>query len=87
MYVSISSMCIYFDLRSIMMKTEFLKVTGMTCGGCVNSLTQALKSVNGVDDVQVNLSTGDTQVQYDENVATSGQLRKAVEDAGYGLEG
>lgn len=69
------------------MKTEFLKVTGMTCGGCVNSLTRALKSINGVDGVQVELSTGDTQVQYDENFTTSNQLRSAVKNAGYGLVG
>lgn len=70
-----------------MMKTQFLKVTGMTCGGCVNSLTRALKSINGVDGVQVELSTGDTQVQYDENFTTTVQLRSAVKNAGYGLVG
>jgi copper chaperone CopZ len=70
-----------------MMKTEFLVVTGMTCGGCVNSLTRALKSINGVDGVQVELSTGDTQVQYDENFTTPDQLRSAVRNAGYGLVG
>lgn len=69
------------------MKTELLKVTGMTCGGCVNSLTRALKSINGVDDVQVNLSTGDTHIQYEENVTSPQQLRLAVTNAGYGLHG
>jgi copper chaperone CopZ len=69
------------------MKTEFLKVTGMTCGGCVNSLTRALKSINGVDGVQVELSTGDTQVQYDENFTTTDQIRSAVKNAGYSLVG
>lgn len=69
------------------MKTQFLKVTGMTCGGCVNSLTRALKSINGVDGVQVELSTCDTQVQYDENFTTTVQLRSAVKNAGYGLVG
>ena len=64
------------------MKTEFLKVTGMTCGGCVNSLTRALKSINGVDGVQVELSTGDTQVQYDENLTTTDQIRSAVKTLG-----
>jgi copper chaperone CopZ len=69
------------------MKTEFLKVTGMTCGGCVNSLTRALKSINGVDGVQVELSTGNAQVQYDENFTTPDQLKSAVKNAGYGLVG
>jgi copper chaperone len=70
-----------------MMKTELIKVTGMTCGGCVNSLTRALKSINGVDAVQVELSTGDTQVQYNENLTSPEQLKSAVKNAGYGLVG
>lgn len=70
-----------------MMKTEFLKVTGMTCSGCVNSLKRTMKSINGVDGVQVELSTGDTQVQYDENITTPEQLKSAVKNAGYGLVG
>lgn len=67
------------------MKTEHLIVTGMTCGGCVNSLTQALKTVAGVSDVNVLLSTGATSVQYDENLTSPEQLRFAVENAGFGI--
>ncbi len=67
------------------MKTEHLNVTGMTCGGCVNSLTRALKMVTGVADVQVELSTGETTVQYDENLASPEQIKLAVENAGYGV--
>jgi len=68
------------------MKTEHLIVTGMTCGGCVNSLTQAMKAITGVSDVNILLATGETSVQYDENLASSDQLRLAVENAGYGIE-
>lgn len=68
------------------MQTEVLKVTGMTCGGCVNSLTQALKSVAGVSDVNVLLATGEASVQYDEHVTSPEQLKLAVINAGYGIE-
>lgn len=68
------------------MKTEHIIVTGMTCGGCVNSLTRALKTLAGVTDVNVLLSTGETTVQYDENLTSPEQLRLAVENAGYGIE-
>ncbi len=67
------------------MKTEHIKVTGMTCGGCVNSLTRALKAVAGVADVSVLLSTGDTSVEYDENLTSPQQIKLAVENAGYGV--
>lgn len=68
------------------MQTEHIIVTGMTCGGCVNSLTRALKAVAGVGDVNVTLTTGETSVQYDENLTSPEQLRSAVENAGYGIK-
>lgn len=68
------------------MKTEHFIVTGMTCGGCVNSLTQALKALKGVRSVSVTLATGETAVEYDENAIETPQLTAAVEDAGYNVE-
>lgn len=67
------------------MKTDLLTVTGMTCGGCVNSLTRALKAVNGVHEVQVTLASGETAVQYDEQAISLEQIKAAILDAGYGL--
>jgi len=37
--------------RGITMQTEHLKVTGMTCGGCIGNVTEALKAIAGVSDV------------------------------------
>lgn len=67
------------------MQTELLKVTGMTCGGCVSSVMSALKAVEGVEDVKVSLPDHEARVQYDEQVVSSKQLRSAVEGAGFGL--
>ena len=67
------------------MHTESLKVTGMTCGGCTANVTQALKAVAGVQDVQVSLSAGEATVQFDERRASSDTLRSAVKRAGYGV--
>lgn len=69
----------------INMQTEHITVTGMTCGGCVNSLTRALKAVNGVGEVTVQLSSGNTSVEYDEHLTSAQQIRLAVEEAGYGI--
>jgi copper chaperone CopZ len=67
------------------MQTELLKVTGMTCGGCINNVTQALKAVSGVGDVAVSLSAGEATVQYDERLTSPEQLNSAVKGAGYGV--
>ena len=68
------------------MQTELLKVTGMTCDGCTRNVTQALKVIAGVNDVQVSLSAGEATVQYDERLTSPGQLKTAVKDAGYGVD-
>ena len=67
------------------MQTEQMKVTGMTCGGCVTNVTQALRGLSGVHDVKVALAEGEATVQYDEKVTSPDQLRSAVKVAGYGV--
>ena len=67
------------------MQTETLKVTGMTCGGCTSNVTQALKAIPGVGDVNVSLSAGEATVQYDERLTSPDQLKSAVKGAGYGV--
>ena len=68
------------------MQTELLKVTGMTCGGCTGSVTDAFKAVAGVETVSVSLSTGEATVKYDERLTSPGQLTDAVKDAGFGVD-
>ena len=67
------------------MQTELLKITGMTCGGCVSSVTKALKAASGVSDVQVSLSNGEAKVQFDEHMTSPDRLKAAVLEAGYGV--
>lgn len=57
-----------------------LRITGMTCGHCVAAVTKALRSVTGVESVEVNLEKGRGLV---EGQAEAAQLIKAVERAGY----
>ena len=67
------------------MQTEFMKVTGMTCGGCIGNVTSALKAIAGVDDVNASLSAGEVTVTYDESLTSPEPLRAAVKKAGYGV--
>jgi len=57
-----------------------LNVKNMTCGHCVNTVTQAIQSVDKSAAVQVDLQTGRVQVQ---SSAATVELLKAVNDAGY----
>ena len=64
------------------MKTVF-KVVGMSCGGFRSGVENALKRVPGVLSVQVSLEKGEAAVEYDEKKAAPGDLRAAVEKAGF----
>ncbi|MFB5191168.1 heavy-metal-associated domain-containing protein [Alicyclobacillus fastidiosus] len=68
------------------MATETITVKGMTCSGCVNSVTKALTAVEGVKDVNVELEGQRATVSYDEAKVTVDVLKRAVEDAGYDVE-
>jgi copper chaperone len=60
-----------------------IKVSGMTCQGCVRSVTRVLKAIPGVEAVAVSLERGEAEVRYDPARTSVPTFRKAVEDAGY----
>ncbi len=62
-----------------------LTVTGMSCGGCVNSVQNVLKAVPGVQAVEVTLSPGQARVSYDESRADRSALVEAITGAGFGV--
>lgn len=62
-----------------------LKVTGMSCGDCVGSVTVALKAVDGVDDVTVSHEEGAATVSYDEHRTSKTLLTSAVIETRYGV--
>jgi copper chaperone len=68
------------------MATATITVKGMTCGGCVNSVTKALKGVNGVQEANVDLAGQKATVIFDETKTNVKALKQAIEDAGYDAE-
>ena len=65
------------------MESVSLKVTGMTCSGCVASVTRVLQNVKGVNKVDVSLTEARARVEFDPGLANREQLRAAVENAGF----
>jgi len=65
------------------MEQVSLNVQGMSCQGCVGSVTRVLRATAGVSDARVSLTPGKAEVTYDPARTDPSALRKAVEDAGY----
>lgn len=68
------------------MTTTEIKVTGMTCGHCVQSVTEELKEVSGVNEVNVVLETGVVTIQSDSEL-NNADVVAAVKEAGYVVVG
>lgn len=66
--------------------TVDLAVAGMSCAACSARVERALKKEPGIMDANVNLASGTARVLYDPNVIDIGQIRRIVEDAGYGAQ-
>lgn len=67
-------------------KTLILKITGMTCAGCANHVSKALKNVNGVIEQSVEYPGDVAIVKYDAAKTKPEELIKAIEKAGYKAE-
>lgn len=64
-----------------------LKVGGMSCGGCVNSVKRLLSALEGVQTVEVDLAQGRVTVDYDPARVATEAMRRAIEDGGYQVLG
>ena len=64
-----------------------LSIGNMTCASCVNHVENALNEVEGVISANVNLATERATIEYVPGVAGISDLRHAVEDSGYSVEG
>ncbi len=65
------------------MKTATIKVEGMTCGGCVKSIENALNEHDGIQKVAADLDAGTVAVDFDMNVIQVAAIEQAIEKAGF----
>ncbi len=65
------------------MTATTLKLKGMSCASCANSIQTAIQQVPGVSDVQVNFATEQASVEYDQRTTNLEKIQTAVADAGY----
>ena len=66
-------------------KDYTLKVEGMTCSACANRVERVTQKIEGVELAVVNFATEKLTIKLDADVASYGQVKAAVEKAGFQL--
>lgn len=65
-----------------MSTTTTISVTGMTCGHCAQSVENELTKVPGVQDVKVDLASGNVEISSTGPIDDAA-VAAAVDEAGY----
>ncbi len=63
-----------------------LKIEGMHCAGCANSVENALSKLEGVKKASVNLATEKALVEFENGSVDDTSLREAVQGVGYDIK-
>lgn len=69
------------------MAQAVLKVEGMSCNHCVQTVEKALGKLTGVEKVKVELADKKVSVDYAEGQVTVDALKSAIEEQGYDVVG
>ena len=60
-----------------------LKITGMTCGGCANTVSQALDKQEGIISTDLEYPGDETSVTYNPKIITLDEIHKCISKAGF----
>ena len=63
------------------MSEKTYTIKGMSCGGCVNSLTRVLKAVPGIEPVKIEV--GRAELRIDDARVSAQTVKDAVARAGF----
>lgn len=65
------------------MKSIKLKVTGMSCPGCVTSVRETLLSIKGIDAADIDIESNTATVKTTDDNVSGDELVSAVEKVGF----
>lgn len=62
---------------------KIISIEGMSCGHCVQAVTEALMGIDGVESANVGLDAKQAEVEYVEDKVEEETLYQAIEDIGF----
>ncbi|MCK9608634.1 MAG: cation transporter [Methylomonas sp.] len=69
-----------------MSESASINVTGMKCGGCENTVSTALKAIDGVLSVKASHQDKKVDVEFDPSKTDLDEIEDAITDAGFSVE-
>ena len=67
------------------MRQETIKVEGMTCQHCVETITDALNNITGLNTVNVDLVKKEVTVKFNENETKLKKISDKIIEVGFEL--
>ena len=67
------------------MRQETIKVEGMTCQHCVETITDALNNITGLNTVNVDLVEKEVSVKFNENEIELKKISDKIIEVGFEL--
>ena len=67
------------------MRQETIKVEGMTCQHCVETITDALNNITGLNTVNVDLVKKEVSVKFNENETDLRKISDKIIEVGFEL--
>jgi copper chaperone len=68
------------------MQNITFKVTGMSCNHCVKTIKESVEGLAGVEEVEVDLESGEVQVGFDSEKVAAMDIKEEIEEQGYQAE-
>lgn len=68
------------------METTTLRLRGMSCAACAKNIEDAIRSVEGVNECNVNFGAEQATLAYDDRKTNIAEIQQAVDAAGYAAQ-
>jgi len=71
------------QLEEATLETVTLDVKGMTCDGCVQTISKTMAKTDGVDKCEVSLAENSASVTFDPSKTSREKIAQTISDLGY----
>ena len=71
------------EVPPVASESKVLKVEGMSCMHCVNTVKKSVGSLSGVEKVEVDLAGKKVMVDFDRDKVKLAEIKESIEQAGY----